>query len=65
MCSIGVYSRITAELLPTPDKSHYTFNLRDLSKVIQGILQIQPKNCPNVDTILLLWVHETARVFRV
>ncbi len=29
----SVYNAIRAELLPTPSKSHYTYNLRDVSKV--------------------------------
>jgi dynein heavy chain, axonemal len=31
--AIGVYNALCTTLLPTPAKSHYTFNLRDLAKV--------------------------------
>ena len=34
--TIEVYTKISEELLPTPAKFHYTFNLRDISKVFQG-----------------------------
>ena len=32
--SVEIYARTIKDFLPTPTKCHYTFNLRDLSKVI-------------------------------
>ena len=40
--TIEVYKQISETMLPTPAKSHYTFNLRDVSKVFQGILMVRP-----------------------
>uniref|UniRef100_A0A8C9T0G9 Dynein axonemal heavy chain 1 n=1 Tax=Scleropages formosus TaxID=113540 RepID=A0A8C9T0G9_SCLFO len=59
--TIQVYSTITSQLLPTPAKCHYTFNLRDLSKVFQGFLC----HCITQDKVQLLqlWYHESCRVF--
>jgi dynein heavy chain len=61
--TIEVYAKISQELLPTPAKFHYTFNLRDISKVFQGILMIRSRKCNNADTFSRLWVHETMRIF--
>jgi dynein heavy chain len=61
--TINIYAKMCEEMLPTPSKSHYTFNLRDVSRVTQGILQITPAACLDADAFLRLWSHETSRVF--
>jgi len=61
--TIKLYDCMCSEMLPTPSKSHYTFNLRDVSKVTQGILQITSPKCPDADVFLRLWCHEASRVF--
>nr|XP_012140860.1 PREDICTED: dynein heavy chain 1, axonemal [Megachile rotundata] len=61
--TLNVYSTICKELLPTPHKSHYTFNLRDLSKVFQGMLMMNPAKIEISETLLRLWYHENLRVF--
>lgn len=62
--TLRVYSTITSQLLPTPTKSHYTFNLRDLSKVFQGILMANAVNIEDKSQLLQLWFHESCRVFQ-
>lgn len=61
--TIEVYTKISEELLPTPAKFHYTFNLRDISKVFQGILMIRSRKCPDAETMIRLWIHECQRIF--
>lgn len=61
--TIAAYRRIAVECLPTPDKTHCTFNLRDVSKVIQGVLQVKPAHCTTQVDLIALWSHEASRVF--
>lgn len=61
--SISVYNTICKELLPTPTKSHYTFNLRDLAKVFQGCLMCDSKRTCTLEGFVRLWIHECRRVF--
>lgn len=40
--TIEIYNRIQTDMRPTPDRFHYQFNLRDVSKVIQGLCMTKP-----------------------
>uniref|UniRef100_A0A8D0TJA1 AAA+ ATPase domain-containing protein n=1 Tax=Sus scrofa TaxID=9823 RepID=A0A8D0TJA1_PIG len=61
--SVEIYNRMSIDLLPTPAKSHYVFNLRDLSKCVQGILQCDPGTIREEIQIFRLFCHECQRVF--
>jgi len=58
-----VYKEAVSTFLPTPAKSHYTFNLRDFTRVIKGILLLPASRCKTLEKFFRLWVHETWRVF--
>lgn len=61
--TIKTYEQVTKKMLPTPLKFHYLFNLRDVSKVFQGLVRTQ-SNYHNTKLIVLrLWIHEMQRVF--
>lgn len=61
--TIEVYNQIREQLLPTPSKPHYTFNLRDVARVIQGVMRADPKTTTEPRHLTLLWLHEAHRVF--
>lgn len=61
--TIEVYNQIRTQLLPTPSKPHYTFNLRDVARVIQGVMRADPKTTTEPDQLTTLWLHEASRVF--
>ncbi|GFR52768.1 hypothetical protein Agub_g15379 [Astrephomene gubernaculifera] len=66
--TLSVYTRVAAQLLPTPTRSHYTFNLRDISRVMQGFLLLPPQllgasPVQAKEKYLRLWAHEILRVF--
>ena len=58
-----VYNAVANNLKPTPSKSHYTFNLRDMSKIFSGLCSAQQKSTTQVLDLIRLWIHENKRVF--
>ncbi|KAK3252700.1 hypothetical protein CYMTET_38016 [Cymbomonas tetramitiformis] len=62
--TVEIYHNICEVLLPTPAKSHYTFNLRDLAKVIQGLMRADPATMDRPEELVCLWLHEMLRVFQ-
>lgn len=45
--TLEVYGKVEREMLPTPSRPHYTFNLRDISKVVQA------------SGFRIVWIQET------
>ena len=61
--TIHVYNTVLEELRPTPSKPHYTFNMRDISKVFQGMLMCERRQILTAVNIGRLWIHEVSCVF--
>ncbi|GMI05338.1 hypothetical protein TrVE_jg1168 [Triparma verrucosa] len=61
--TLGVYKDVVENFLPTPAKSHYLFNMRDIAKVVQGIVQCDRQYIDTKDSASRLWVHECMRAF--
>ncbi|OMJ85003.1 hypothetical protein SteCoe_13780 [Stentor coeruleus] len=62
--TIHVFQKSSTELLPTPAKMHYLYNLRDISKVFQGISRANSITIKESVHMIKLWVHECQRVFQ-
>ncbi|XP_052104325.1 dynein axonemal heavy chain 2-like isoform X7 [Mytilus californianus] len=61
--TIEMYTAVVSKFLPTPTKIHYLFNLRDISKIFQGLLRAHKDFHDTKQAITRLWIHECFRVF--
>ena len=60
--NIFFYRRIVRDLPPTPSKFHYIFNLRDLSRITNGMCLTTPDRFDNVNHFIRVWRNECMRV---
>lgn len=61
--TLDLYSKIVHNHPPTPSKFHYIFNLRDLSRVYQGLCLTVPDRFENASQFVRVWRNECLRVF--
>ncbi|KAM6297937.1 dynein axonemal heavy chain 10 [Aegotheles albertisi] len=62
-CTLELYKLIIRDLPPTPSKFHYIFNLRDLSRVYNGLILTTPERFQTVTQMVRVWRNECLRVF--
>ncbi|CAD7943415.1 unnamed protein product [Amoebophrya sp. A25] len=58
-----VFAKVLDDLLPTPARAHYLFNLRDIWKVFLGVCHLLPKKVEGPVVLARCWCHEVNRVF--
>jgi len=62
--TLFLYKQIVESLPRTPLKFHYIFNLRDLSRVYEGICRSTIDKFSVKEAFLRLWRNESMRVFQ-
>ncbi|KAG9396803.1 Dynein heavy chain and region D6 of dynein motor [Carpediemonas membranifera] len=60
---LDLHKRVSTTFLPTAIKFHYQFNLRELSNIIGGLLQMGPDQFKEPLTVARLVQHEVSRVY--
>jgi dynein heavy chain len=61
--TLKLYRDICEQLPRTPLKFHYIFNLRDLSRIYEGMYQSTVDKLTTVEQLIRLWRNECTRVF--
>uniref|UniRef100_A0A182NRZ8 AAA+ ATPase domain-containing protein n=1 Tax=Anopheles dirus TaxID=7168 RepID=A0A182NRZ8_9DIPT len=60
--TLALFKTLVTKLPPTPSKFHYIFNMKDLSRIFAGLLQIHPHFFKETRHLVRVWRNEFARV---
>jgi dynein heavy chain len=60
--TMEIFNAIVEKLPPTPAKFHYIFNLRDLSRITEGVMMATPDKFPESKCVVRLLRNEILRV---
>ncbi|KAJ6660734.1 hypothetical protein lerEdw1_017360 [Lerista edwardsae] len=58
-----LHQKMTQNFLPTAIRFHYVFNLRDLTRIFQGMFFATPECVRFPIDLVHLWLHESSRVY--
>ena len=61
--ALGLHASVSSAFKKTAANFHYEFNIRHISNVLQGLLVSEPEQFTNADKFVLLWLHESERVY--
>jgi dynein heavy chain len=61
--AVFLHQKVASTFLPTAVKFHYTFTLRDMSNIFQGMLFTTGDAIKNQTDLIRLWMHEAGRVY--
>ena len=61
--TLRLYNFILEKLPPTPSRFHYIFNLRDLSRVYEGLMCATDDKFKSGGEFIRLWRNEALRIF--
>uniref|UniRef100_A0A8C4X0Y1 Dynein heavy chain n=1 Tax=Eptatretus burgeri TaxID=7764 RepID=A0A8C4X0Y1_EPTBU len=64
LLALDLHQKVSSMFLPTNIKFHYIFNLRDISRIFQGLLFSKAENFLHKTDILRLFLHESNRVYK-
>lgn len=64
LCSsvLDVYTSVKQAFVSSPQKTHYSFSMLEVSRIYQGISLVPSKRLQDSEKLVRLWAHEINRV---